>query len=310
MKAPSLRALEAFEAFGRVGSVTKAAAELGVSAGAVSQQLRKAEEALGINLVERRGRTVALTNWGRRYHEMISKSFAGFREAQEAIERMRMSSVLTISCLPSLASKWLTPALFDWQSRHAGTTVNLLAREIEPDLTAEEVDFRISYGGKSQNYDQYAELFTDWVVPACSPEFLARHPVKEPGAILATTLLGIAWARDHRQPPTWNEWAASIGEPYRKREGEVLLSLSSAAIDAAIQGRGFVLAQWSMAAADIRAGRLVVPFERPLRLAEPYFVAWERSALEKPLGSKLRSWIGSLGQEQNGATLHWSKTFA
>ena len=65
---PPLRAIQAFEAFGRLGSVTGAADELGVSPGAVSQQIRKAEEVLGVQLLERRGRILTLTSWGRLYH--------------------------------------------------------------------------------------------------------------------------------------------------------------------------------------------------------------------------------------------------
>ncbi len=294
-KTPPLRAIEAFEAFGRFGSVTKAAQELGVSAGAVSQQIRKAEEALGILLVERRGRNVTMTSLGRRYHEIISVSFAGFREAQDMVERTRAASALTVSCLPSLASKWLAPNLFDWQANHPGTTVSLIGSETEPDLVAETVDFRISYGSKCRMYGQYFDLFTDWVLPACSPDFLARHPLSEPAAVLRQPLIGIEWSRDHHPPPTWGEWAARIGERHGRSRGEVVLSMSSAAIDAAVNGRGFVLAQWSMASRDIEAGRLVVPFPIPLRLPEPYFVAWDRSSLEKPLALQLRSWIASLG---------------
>ena len=74
MKRPPLRAIQAFEVFGRLGSVTGAADELGVSAGAVSQHIRKAEGALGVRLLERRGRTVALTTWG-------ASTMPPFREA-------------------------------------------------------------------------------------------------------------------------------------------------------------------------------------------------------------------------------------
>lgn len=78
-------------------------------------------------------------------------------------------------------------------------------------------------------------------------------------------------------------------------------SLSSAAIDAAVNGRGFVLAQFSMARDDIASGRLVVPFNLPLRLPAPYFLAWDRSALQKPFGPELRTWIitSANGQESH-----------
>lgn len=291
---PPLRALQAFEAFGRIGSVTGTAEELGVSAGAVSQQIRKAEDVLGLQLLERRGRIVTLTSWGRMYHAAISEGFERIRAAQEMLEQVRSEGALTISCLPSLASKWLAPQLLDWQAHHAGATVRLIGAEPELRFGEEQVDFRISYGAKIREYDHYAELFTDSVVPACSPALLARQTLRKPTDILNYPLLGIEWARDHRSPPTWAEWAASIGEKYRRTAGEVAFSLSSAAIDAAVNGRGFVLAQLSMARDDIASGRLVVPFDLPLRLPDPYFLAWDRAALQKPLAPELRAWMISI----------------
>jgi LysR family transcriptional regulator, glycine cleavage system transcriptional activator len=82
----------------------------------------------------------------------------------------------------------------------------------------------------------------------------------------------------------------------------VAFSLSSAAIDAAANGRGFVLAQLSMAADDIASGRLVAPFDKRIRLPEPYFLAWDRAILEKPFGPELRAWIVSISKRL-GATL-------
>ncbi|TRC71269.1 LysR family transcriptional regulator [Mesorhizobium sp. WSM4307] len=301
-KTPPLRAIQAFEAFGRRGSVTAAANELGVSVGAVSQQIRKAEDALDARLLERRGRSVALTALGRVYHAAVSIGFEKIREAQDVIEQARFADTLTISCLPSLASKWIGPQLLDWQIGHPGATVRLVGAETEPRLSAEQVDFRISYGTKYRDFEHYTELFTDWVVPACSPALLAKHPVRKPADILDLPLLSIEWARDHRSPPTWAEWAASIGAVHRKTSGEVAFSLSSAAIDAAANGRGFVLAQLSMAADDIASGRLVAPFDKRIRLPEPYFLAWDRAMLEKPFGPELRTWIVSISKRL-GATL-------
>ncbi|WP_040693259.1 LysR substrate-binding domain-containing protein [Pseudaminobacter salicylatoxidans] len=309
MKSPPLRAIQAFEAFGRLGSVTGAAEELGVSAGAVSQQIRKAEETLGVQLLERRGRVVTMTSWGRLYHSAISTGFSHIREAQELLERARTESALTISCLPSLASKWLAPQLFDWQARHVGATVRLIGAEEEVRFGEEPFDFRISYGVKNRDYDHFSELFTDWVVPACSPMLLERQPLRRPADILERPLLAIEWARDHRSPPTWAEWAASIGERHRKVAGDVAFSMSSAAIDAAVNGRGFVLAQLSMAGDDIASGRLVVPFNLPLKLPHPYFLAWDRSALQKPFGSELRTWMMSIAA-QHGAKYTRQQTHA
>ena len=297
MKTLPLRAIQAFEAFGRRGSMTAAANELGVSVGAVSQQIRKVEESLNARLVERNGRSVALTALGRDYHSAIAVGFDHIRAAENAIERARSAGSLTISCLPSLASKWLGSRLLDWQTSHPGATVRLVGAEGEPRLDQGQVDFRVSYGTKIHDFDHYAELFTDSVVLTCAPALLAERPIGRPADILDYPLLSIEWSRDHQSPPNWSAWAASIGARRRNIAGEVAFSLSSAAIDAAINRRGFVLAQLSMIGEDVAAGRLTIPFDLPLRLSDAYFLAWDRAVLEKPFGPDLRAWIVSIAKQ-------------
>lgn len=297
-KLPTLRAIQVFEAFGRLGSATAAAAELGVTVGAISQQLHKAEAEVGLRLVERKGKVISLTARGREYHGDVKSAFDTLRKAQTRIARLRSEATLTISCLPSLASKWLGAQLLDWQAAHPTATVRLIGDDTEPRFGADDADFRLSYGDLITRFDHRTELFTDWVVPACSPEFFARLSLRNPADILNAPLLGIEWARDQGAAPGWGDWAARIGISRRKAAGEVAFSMSSAAIDAAINGRGFVLAQLSMAADDIASGRLVVPFDIRLELAQPYALAWDPAALEKPLGAELRTWLKAISRRQ------------
>lgn len=297
-KPPSLRAMQAFEAFGRLGGVTAASEELGVSVGAVSQLLHNVEAAANMRLLERRGRNVELTLWGKKFFNDISSGFNLLRIAQENLAQTTADPSIAISCLPSLAAKWLGSRLFDWQTKHPDATVRLIGEDDEPMLGDEQIDFRISYGRKFKNYEHKAEMFTDWAVPACSPHYLAKHQLKHPAEILKLPLLSIAWSRDQGIAPGWTEWAESIGASYKKSDGEVSFSLSSAAIDAAINGKGFVLAQHSMTAEDMTSGRLVVPFDARLKLSESYFLAWDRAALEKPYGAELRTWLTAIAKHQ------------
>lgn len=297
-KLPPLRALQAFESFGRLGSATAAAEELGVTVGAISQQLRKAEEMLGLRLVERRGKSIRLTGLGRQYHGDIEKGFELLRKAQSRIEQQHSAAVLTISCLPSLAAKWLGGQLFDWQKAHPLASVRLIGDDTEPSLHDSGVDFRLSYVQMITRFDHRTELFIDWVVPACAPDLAAGLRLDKPADVLKAPLLGIEWAREQGAAPTWADWAAHVGAKPPKSGGELAFSMSSAAIDAAVNGRGFVLAQWSMAAEDITSGRLVVPFDIRLTLPQPYALAWDPAVLDRPFGAELRSWIQTLARRQ------------
>jgi LysR family glycine cleavage system transcriptional activator len=297
---PPLRALQAFEAVARTGSVMAAALELGVSAGAVSQQIRKLEELLDLRLFERRGRGMELSTWGRLYHPELGSAFDRLRAAQHNLWRLRTESGLTVSCLSSVASKWLGTRLFDWQAAHPDSRLRLIGAESEPDLQSGGTDFRLSYGQQSRQHTHFAELFTDWVVPACSPGLLQGRPQRTPAELLSLPLIGITWESTHQPPPTWADWARSAGEDKGPVNSSLSFSLSSAAIDAALADRGLVLAPMSMITGDLVEGRLVLPFDHRLQLPQAYFLAWDRSALNKPFGREFQQWVLSLGRRQAG----------
>ena len=294
---PPLRSLQALEAFGRFSSVTQAAKELGVTPGAVSQQIRKVEEAVGLSLVHRNGMNVSLTPLGRRYCLQLTKAFNELHSAQEMLNQVRAENVLVVSCLPSLAAKWLGPWLIDWQAKHREVEVRLVASTFEPDWEDGNIDFRISYGARARSSQHYVDLFQDQAVPACSPEFLSGRNLKTPGDILAGPLLGIEWDAHFPSPPSWPDWAASCGEPVPPVIA-MRFSISSAAIDAAINSRGLVLAQMAMIESDLKSGRLVVPVDDRVKLSESYFLAWGPGTVQKAYAAEFRSWILQLSKRQ------------
>lgn len=303
---PPLRALQAFEAVARTGSVMAAALELGVSAGAVSQQIRKIEELLDLRLFERCGKGMELSTWGRPYYKELAAAFDRLRAAQQNLWRLRTESGLAVSCLSSMASKWLGPLLFDWQAAHATSRLRLIGAETEPDLKSGDTDFRISYGLLSRHHAHHVELFTDWIVPACSPDLLRHRPVHTPKDLLKLPLIDIDWETVHQPPPDWTDWARSVGVTDRVASSSLTFSLSSTAIDAALAGRGLVLAPMSMIGRDLAEGRLALPLDHRLQLPHPYFLAWDRAALTKPFGHEFQQWVLAAGRKQarisSGAT--------
>jgi LysR family glycine cleavage system transcriptional activator len=294
---PPMRAIQAFEAIARSGSVASAADELGVSPGAVSQQLRKIEKELNIRLFERDGRSLTLTSWGRIYYDKIRSAFDELRSAQHLLQLARTKQSIVLSALPSLAV-WLRGYLLDWRLRHPGVNVLLIGSDREPSLQDERVDFRLCYGADAHRYDRFTELFVDAVVPTCSPEYLRAHPFTSEADILAGQLIDIAWDPRHRSPPSWSEWAWSVGASPPVSPADLAFSLSDAAIGAALDGGGYVLGQISMIADHVRSGKLVIPLDRRLSLPEPYFLAWERDALDRPCGPEFRNMLISAGREQ------------
>lgn len=292
-----LRGLQAFEAVGRCGSVMAAATELNVSPGAISQQIRKIESFLGVTLLERSGRTVELNQWGRLYHAEISKGFEQFALAQKVLERALNENALVLSALSSVVNKWIGRRIFDWQALHPDAHVRVTGRDREPRMGFDEVDFRVSYGSDVLQHDHYTELFRDWVVPACSPALLKGRSVTAAG-LFDYPLLHVEWERHFSPYPSWAEFATMIGTELKGTVPGLSFTLSSSAIDAAVNKRGIVLAQMSMIADELEAQTLVIPVDIRMPLRESYFLAWDRSALQKPYGAEFRDWIIAISRQQ------------
>lgn len=299
MSNPSLRGLQAFEAIGRCGSVSAAAEDLGVSPGAVSQLVRNLEQCLGLTLLERRGRRVELSFWGRLYYREVAKGFQQLSHAANVLTRARNESGIVLSALSSVASRWVSRKIFDWQSLCPGSTVRILGQEQEPRLGVEEVDFRITYGRRSYAHEHVAVLFTDWVVPVCSPALIASGAPNCPQDIFTFPLLNVEWEADYKASPQWEDWASLINADARQTFSGLSFTLSSSAIDAAANGRGFVLAQVSMVQDEIAAGSLIVPFDIRMKLSESYYLAWDRTALEKPFGQRFHKWLVGIARQQD-----------
>jgi DNA-binding transcriptional LysR family regulator len=296
-KAIPLKGLQAFEAVGRCGSVSAAALELKVSPGAISQQIRKIESFLGVTLLERNGRTVELTQWGRLYHQEISKGFEQFAAAEQILERARNENALVLSALSSVVNKWIGRRIFDWQALHPNAHVRIVGRDKEPRMGFDDIDFRISYGSDVLQHEHYTELFRDWVVPACSPALIKG---KAPSAtqLLQYPLLHVEWERHFTPYPSWLEFAAKMGAALEETAAGLSFTLSSSAIDAAVNKRGVVLAQMSMIADELEAQTLIIPLDIRIPLRESYFLTWDRAALEKPHGRQFREWLVAISRQQ------------
>lgn len=302
-KLPPLRAIQVFEAVARTGSVTLAAQDLHISPGAVSQQVRKLETALDLPLFERRGKGLVLSQWGQLYRQELEAVFDQLHRASAALERAREEQGLVVSCLPLLASKWLGLQMFDWLQSQAAANmarVRVVGAEREPDLSQAEADFRVTYGSQVLQHSHHVQLHTDWAVPACAPSLLAQlgHAQLTPAQLLELPLIGIEWEKVHGSPPGWAAWAHSLGLQAEPSRQPLNFSLAGGAIEAALAGRGVVLAPAGMLDADLANGRLVVPYEHRVRLPQAYYLAWNPGALYRPFARELYQWFLALAQTQ------------
>lgn len=296
---PSLRALQVFDAVGRFGGIVEAARRLGISAGAVSQQMKLLEDSLGLSLTFKVGKRIRLTAAGQRYHDSCAAAFESLRIAQVEVERTKNASNLRISALPSLFSDWLAPLIYAWQSEHPDLNLFLDGSHTEPASDGYEIDFRVTYGHYALT-ENAVELFRDCVVPVCSPKLLRGDaPLRSPADLLNYPLLSIDWLPKFASPPSWRDWFdAQHVNHSQLRDGYRVYSLSSMAIQAAVSGQGVVLAQCSMIANSLADGRLIMPFARGLPLPSPYFLVGAKDAFDKAHCRDFHRWLVSRGRDQ------------
>lgn len=294
---PPLRAVQAFEAIMRLGTVTRAAQELGVSAGALSQQIKGLESFLGVQLLERSGRGVVPTVWGQKYLPGVAEGFAALRRAQRTVQQQKQDTQIRISAPASISTHWLAGQLFEWSKRNPQSVFQLRASDAEPDLQSGEADLRVTYGDHVLAHTHYAKLFMDAVTPVLSPG-LARRAITEPAQLLEYPLIGIDWGPEiDAPPPGWSDWLASNGVTAAPSPTALTFSLSSAAVDASVRGNGVALAQLSMVGEELAAGRLIIPFpNRTLPMPKPYYLAWGVSALSKAGCKEMQRWLLRTGK--------------
>ncbi len=285
---PSLNGLKAFEVAARHLNFRLAAEELGVTQGAVAQQVRGLEAELGMTLFERLPRTLALTGEGRRYIADIRRAFEII--ARATVELKPQPVKLTISTTPTFASKWLIPRLPDFTRRHPDLDLHILATDRISSFHTDGVDLAVRYGRPPFGTGlSHQLLFEQEIVAVCSPSLRAELGV--PG----TTAQLAAYPLLHDAHNFWPEFIERhFGKRDRTAFKGISFSQTAHAIEAAIAGQGVVLANRDFVARDIGDGRLVRLVDSSLRGASDFYLVWPRYRKSEALDIVV-AWIGAEG---------------
>ncbi|MCK1655155.1 transcriptional regulator GcvA [Bradyrhizobium sp. 149] len=294
---PSLNGLRAFEAAARHLSFTLAAAELNVTQTAISHQIRRLEEELGIRLFVRQNRALALTPEARDYLPGVRAAFNDLRLATDRLLRKDDDKVLTVSTLASLAAKWLLPRLTDFQEHHPGIDVRITTSTSLVDFQRDNVDAAIRYGR-----GQWPGLRADWLMadelfPVCSPSLLrGDKPLRCPEDLKSHMLLHTSNANSD----DWRLWLTAAGLPADiARQPGITFDMIFMTIQAAIDGIGVAMGRTSYVQDDIAKGRLVVPFKIALPADAGFYLVAPEGRREAPKLAAFRDWM--LAATQNKA---------
>lgn len=283
---PSVSSLLALEAVDRLGTATAAAEELSLTHSAVSRQLKALEEQIGVVLLRRAGKGLALTPAGADYAASIRDYLQDLARASLKIRAAGERSSLNLAVLPAFGTHWLLPRLRQFADHHPEITVNLSTRLTPFDFTRDPVDAAIHFGGTDWPGVEYVELTREEIIPACTPGLLPNGPVPAK-ALLTMPLLHL-----QSRPGAWEDWFTRKGCPAGDLRGMLFDQFTQMA-EAAALGFGVALLPRFLAEAEFRTNRLRPAVEGYTAVDGRYFAVWPSlRPPSRPL-QRLLDWLRS-----------------
>lgn len=292
---PPMNALRAFEAAARLGSFTKAADELSVTQGAISRQVRSLEDHFDTELFRRGHRSVELTPAGNRLLPALSDAFDRIMLAAERVRER--PGELKIKSVPTIAVRWLIPQILRFQNARPDIQVRLTTAWWSVDFSKEDFDAGIIFTQTRDERPNADLLLTEHMTPVCAPSLLdGPLPLNRPEDLARHRLL-------HSDPKhhDWKAWLAGNDvrgvDPESGEEFPVL----DAALQAAIQGFGVAMGDVLLIQDDLKAGRLVRPFDIPPTNVGAYFLVYPDQQNTSPAFQAFRDWLrdaAKAGQQQ------------
>ena len=287
---PPLTALRAFEAVARHESFKKAADELCVTPGALSQQVRKLEEDLGAALLIRHNRCIEVTDAGSALQDGLQSAFREMRSAVNAALNTSERPTLTIGCLDFFASKWLVPRLARFTERHPEIDIRITTPSADetqteaPDITVHISRWRHAAPGAHQVHREH-------FVAMMSPEFASRYRVTKPADLLNVPLIGDSYSECYSGSPSWHDWFSLANLTTPASVGRIDFGdRVDQAVDAAIAGIGVMLAPATLVSNEVLSGRLVCPLAHVLQSRASYTIACRRSKSNQ-WSIAMRDWL-------------------
>jgi len=288
---PPLNALRAFEAAARHLNFSRAADELSVTPGAVSQQIQNLEDYIGAALFKRTPKGLLLTDAAQIALPALREAFDRLAEAASMLTAAVDGRRLTVSVAPSFAAKWLVPRLGLFEAAHPQVDVWVSAGMDLVDFANGEVDVAIRYGAGRYPGLEVQRLMQETVLAVASPDLIAANPLGNLEDLKGHVLLHDGSPDADESCPDWAMWLAARGVKGVDGQRGPRFNQSSLVIEAAVGGRGVALAKRALAQADLDAGRLVAPFAEETNVDFAYFVVHPRAKGRMPQVKAFVAWL-------------------
>ncbi|MCU0902493.1 MAG: LysR family transcriptional regulator [Tabrizicola sp.] len=287
-----LNGLRVFEVAMRQGSFTRAAIELRVTQAAVSHQVARLEDRLGVALFVRASGGLVPTDEARALYPVLHHGFDAMARVLDRITGHRDIETLKIGVVTTFAVGWLLPRLPAFRRTHPMIDLRISTNNNRVEILREGLDMAIRYGTGSWTGLEAEVVLDAALAPLCAPE-IAEY-LTDPAQLGREVLL-----RSYRTDE-WPRWFAEAGAPCPPLIGPMFDS-SLAMADIAMEGGGVALLPVGMFARRIADGRLVQPFPTLLP-AGSYFLTWPADGSPTPAMLDFRSWLRAVSEEPGSRT--------
>ncbi|GAB6260888.1 LysR substrate-binding domain-containing protein [Photobacterium sp. 53610] len=280
VKGSVLAALATFNIAARTQSFTRAATELHVTTGAVSQQIRQLEQQLGFAVFLRHARGITLTEQGQQLYQVVHRSLQEIEAVIHALQPgLQAEGEIRLKLTPSFAFKWLVPRLHDFYQQFPEINVQTFADGALVDSQNTDCDLVIDYRRDDdiQMDSQTSLLLAEFLLPVMSPDYQAKFNWQQPQAWKAATLLhdAMPW-RNAERDTEWRYWFDAMQISADSRRGH-FFNRTDMAMAAAEAGLGVAMARQALIGDDVSKGKLVSPFS-PLPANAGYYLIRHRQS--------------------------------
>jgi DNA-binding transcriptional LysR family regulator len=283
---PPVINLLAFEAVARRRSFALAAAELHLTASAISHQVARLESQLGVRLFERNAHGVRLSAAGERYLARVSGALSAITAATDDL-RQGVGNSLYVHSAPSVASLWLMPRLRDFAESHPDISLNLSAAHTHSDFALGQADIDIRYGVPHWPDLEVEPLFEERIVPLASPAFIQAHRLKRPERLLEVLLI-----QSNVSVVQWSDWFAAFTDLRAPDRFPVRFDRAQMSLDAATQGFGVALESTTIAGRHLTERKLKPVFGLDTAIkVKAHFVVYPARHAKRPAVAAFLNWL-------------------
>lgn len=294
LNSAALASLRFFEAAARLSSFRRAAAELCVTQGAVSHQIKYLEEFLGSKLFYRLPKQIKLTEEGEKFAAVVARALKELEQGAEAVTAITQPTIdVRLRVGPSFALRWLVPRLGRLHARHPNIKLHVIGAYGYFDPVHRDFDVALEFLQASVPALHAEVLMEEYLTPVCSPEYLKQHGFLETPADLARcTLLhdGDAWEAAS-EDAEWRYWLHEVGAPDIDSNRGQFFTLANMAIEAALSHQGVAMGRLSLVEELLSSGRLVAPFAQRIKCPTRYYLVFPKELAGRPGVRAVTEWL-------------------